>query len=422
MSATTPTVQSWRPLLSGAAAEAARETVFAIAADLSTPAPDPELQSPLAGGPAGKALFFAYAHQEFPDQGWDDTSALWMEEALAAAASTPMGPSLFSGFAGVGWVLRHLDGRIFEESPEEEDPGSEVEEILLQALVQPSAHWPAELILGLAGFGVYFLERLPREGARRGVALVIDRLAQSAETLDGGVSWFTPPEAVPPLQKELAPAGYYNLGVSHGVPGVIGFLAAALQRGRAEAVRPLLTEAMSWLLAQRLPEGAGGCFGSFVIAGAEPQPSRLAWCYGDPGIASVLLTAARSLGRRDWEEVALACARHAAGQRGQETGAVDPGLCHGTAGLVHIFNRLFQSTGEEAFREAALHWLEQTLAMRRPGIGVGGFQSLDLAGEGRKVWRDDPGFLTGSAGIGLALLAALSPIEPEWDRVLLLSI
>jgi hypothetical protein len=34
----------------------------------------------------------------------------------------------------------------------------------------------------------------------------------------------------------------------------------------------------------------------------------------------------------------------------------------------------------------------------------------------------DPGFLTGAAGIGLALLAATSPVEPAWDRVLLASV
>jgi hypothetical protein len=34
-------------------------------------------------------------------------------------------------------------------------------------------------------------------------------------------------------------------------------------------------------------------------------------------------------------------------------------------------------------------------------------------------WRPESGFLTGSAGIGLALLAATTPVEPEWDRVLL---
>lgn len=33
-----------------------------------------------------------------------------------------------------------------------------------------------------------------------------------------------------------------------------------------------------------------------------------------------------------------------------------------------------------------------------------------------------PGFLTGAAGIGLALLGAVSPVEPSWDRLLLCSV
>ena len=40
---------------------------------------------------------------------------------------------------------------------------------------------------------------------------------------------------------------------------------------------------------------------------------------------------------------------------------------------------------------------------------------------GETSWADDPGFLGGSAGIALALLAAATPVEPAWDRVLLLS-
>jgi hypothetical protein len=57
--------------------------------------------------------------------------------------------------------------------------------------------------------------------------------------------------------------------------------------------------------------------------------------------------------------------------------------------------------------------------MRRTGEGVGGFRAQLPDERERLVWIDDPGFLTGAAGIGLALLAAVSPVEPAWDRLLL---
>lgn len=135
----------------------------------------------------------------------------------------------------------------------------------------------------------------------------------------------------------------------------------------------------------------------------------------------MLLEAARALDRKDLEEESLACARRAARPRGEETSLIEPGLCHGAAGLGQIFNRLTQKTGDPSAREAALYWLGRTLEMRKPGTGAGGFQSGDFDANGQVTWVDDPGFLTGSAGIGLTLLAAIDSTEPEWDRVLLLS-
>jgi len=423
----------WQPPLAGPEAERAWAAVARIAADLATwEAPDPAAigvkgrpVSPLAGGAAGRALFFAYAHLARPERGWDDRALDLLGEAMQEVASLPLGPFLFSGFSGVGWVLRHLGGWLFET---EEDPAEEVGEALEQILSLPPDGMLTELIAGLAGDGVFFLEGLPGEKARRGATTVVTRLAQAAERTRAGLTWFNPPELVSSFQKHLAPEGYYNLGVSHGVPGVIGFLAAAHQRGIArEKTAELLTGAVSWLLDQRLPDPSRGTFPSWVGPGIEAQPARLAWCYGDAGIAPVLLAAGRTLGREGWQEEALRLARGTAARsltahRAGESGIQDASLCHGAAGLAHIFNRLWQATGAEECREAALFWLDETLALQRPGEGPGGYRSYEPTEAGEPAFRDDPGFLTGAAGVGLALLAALSPIAPAWDRVLLLEI
>jgi hypothetical protein len=41
--------------------------------------------------------------------------------------------------------------------------------------------------------------------------------------------------------------------------------------------------------------------------------------------------------------------------------------------------------------------------------------------DGELVEQYDPGFIQGAAGVGLALLAAATGIEPAWDRVMLIS-
>ncbi|HEY0557838.1 MAG TPA: lanthionine synthetase C family protein [Thermoanaerobaculia bacterium] len=413
------------PLLYGDLAAAACEAVEAILADLSArsmaEATSEELTalSPLANGAAGIALFFAYAHLAFPERGLDDLCLQTFQEALATTAAEREGPSLFSGFLGVGWVLRHLEGRIFDA---DEDPGAEVESALLQGLARYPDIWSAELISGLAGFGLYFLERLPGEGARRGTERVIELLAAQATEEGGTVSWFNPLQSMPASHRESYPNGYFNLGVSHGIPGAIGFLAAAHRRGVATGESRRLAEgAVRWLLDHRLPASSGSTFPGYAGPGIEPVPTRLAWCYGDPGVAMVLWLAGRAFAREDWEREALAVARRAAKRGETDVSVVDAGLCHGTAGLAHTFHRLFRATGDEALREAALFWIQRTLDQRRPGHGVGGFSLAETGASGPGRWSEEAGFLTGAAGIALALLAALTPVEPEWDRVMLLS-
>jgi len=179
--------------------------------------------------------------------------------------------------------------------------------------------------------------------------------------------------------------------------------------------------AVPWLLAHQNPPHLASRFSSFFSPGQEWEPSRLAWCYGDLGIAVALMTAARGAGERDWERAALEIARAAAARPMERADVSDPGLCHGAAGNLHLFNRLYQATGEPELAAAARVWLHRLLDMRQPGAGLGGFLVLLPDEHQQRAWRADPGFLTGSAGIGLALLAAATPVEPAWDRLLLAS-
>jgi hypothetical protein len=79
---------------------------------------------------------------------------------------------------------------------------------------------------------------------------------------------------------------------------------------------------------------------------------------------------------------------------------------------------MFQATGEPRLAEAARYWFEQTLAMRRPGRGIGGYEAWEPDG----ARSADRGLLTGATGIALALLAATTDIEPLWYRMLMASI
>jgi hypothetical protein len=70
------------------------------------------------------------------------------------------------------------------------------------------------------------------------------------------------------------------------------------------------------------------------------------------------------------------------------------------------------------FATTARHWLARSLSLRKPGQGIAGFASFWPESG---TWHNQPGLLDGTTGVGLALLAATSTVEPAWDRPLLLS-
>ena len=164
---------------------------------------------------------------------------------------------------------------------------------------------PYDLISGLVGLGIYFLERLPLESATAGLQLIAAHLTELSENSWGGTTWHTPPELISKEQREVCPAGYYNLGVAHGVPGVVGFLGQVIAAGvEIPGCRDLLKGTVQWILAQQRPPTAVSRYDSWFVAGRKPEDSRLGWCYGDLGLCAVLHHTASLVGREDWRDFA----------------------------------------------------------------------------------------------------------------------
>jgi hypothetical protein len=416
------TIPVWRPLLEGTVKERALETIAEIRRDLMAGSKTPTREG-FAGGTSGLALLHAYLWRA-----GSVTEDLTLANQLLdqAICSLPAVPGLYSGFSGVGWVTAHLSKWLTDS---DETTFEDIDRAVL-FILERSSPLHFDLISGLVGYGVYALERLPHAPGIAILEQTVAKLALVSQQDPAGATWSTRLEHTAPWERELCKdlSTLRNLGLAHGVPGVIGFLGAACGSAVAETALPLVTSAVQWLLAQPPSNGGAEGFPSAIGVGLPAAPGRLAWCYGDPGVAITLLLAARKAAAPAWEEAALAIARRATRRPPERAGVLDAGLCHGTAGLAHIYNRLFQATGDAVFADAARFWFERTLGMCRPGIGIGGYQCWKPRVVDRKTvpkefeWQDDPGFLTGSAGIALALLGATSSIEPAWDAVLLTNV
>jgi hypothetical protein len=414
----------WRPLLSGE--EASR--VYNIVEEIATATSNVVSVRPgnvgaqvfsawqnSLDGLAGQSLFHAYLALHGAGDAYAETAVELLDKATQAVAELRLPPSLYFGFSGIAWVTAHLAGRLFEER---EDSCLEVDELLLRSLSNSSWGGQYDLFEGLVGLGVYALERLPRPSGMSLLEAVVDHLSARAERGSGGASFFSPPENLPGQYRDMYPNGNYNLGMAHGAAGVIAFLGAACHAGVApEQARRLLTETITWLLDREQPRRAGLGFPNVYSLGFPAGGSRLAWCHSDLGVATALLVAARGTGEKAWEAEARRIAGAAAACPVEEAHVADAEICHGAAGVGHLFNRLYQATGEASLGESAQFWLRRALAMREPSLGVAGFR-MSQAGS----WFDHPGFRIGASGIGLSLLASISSVEPTWDRLLLASL
>jgi lantibiotic modifying enzyme len=407
---------SWRPLLSGDLAHRAVSAAREIAAELEASSPaDPRRPNP--GGPCGLALLHAYlaASGVEDEEAATERAALRLDHLLAEAGEQRLPASFWSGFSGIAWTNLHLEellcGNTLANLNQEADA-------MLQGVVRLTPwRWQHDLISGLVGIGCYALDHPDRDLAADLLGSVVERLAETAVENGEGITWWTSPDLLGAGAARY-PQGLFDLGLAHGVAGIIALLGRACGAGLLddEGSR-LLDGAVRWLLANgRTTDDDGPRFGRY---GGELRkiPSRSAWCYGDPCIAIALLTAARAVGQSDWEREAIAIALHDSARPVEALGVFDACFCHGTSGLGHLYNRMYQATGEQRFARAAEEWIERTLTRwdRRRDDPAGWLEAAT-------DWRQRSELLEGGTGAGLALLAAASSLEPGWDRPLLASL
>lgn len=420
------------PFLSGPLRDEAAARVREIARALDRPyddwvlsrrADDGGLRSvSLALGRCGLAVFSGWLWHTGFDEDAGDTATRLLGEAIELLPEKSMDASLLCGFPGVAWTTEHL--LLLSGETPAEDPSSEIDDALIAALEDPTFVPAYDLIDGLAGLGVYALERGERLSGRRLASLVLDRLEATACPQSAGISWPSGQITRTAQGKDVAPdETYFNLGLSHGVPGVVAVLARFLAVPElAPRARPLLEGVVEWIRAQRLPAGMDGAYPDFVAHDVIPEPARLAWCYGDPGVAASLFAAARALRRPDVEAFAVDVA-HAACRRAFETSAVvDAGFCHGSAGLAHLFHRLHRASGDAECARAGRAWFARLLERTEDRPNIAGLATFCFERERGGEYIEDPAWLTGAAGAGLALLAAVTDLDPVWDRPFLLDL
>jgi lantibiotic modifying enzyme len=326
--------------------------------------------------------------------------------------------SLGKGITGVAWHFQHLINNGFFEA--------DFEEIFSEICADLENYSKTELDMGnydylLGGLGYMLLildsNLADKEKYEPYIKVCLEQLNKLSVPVGAGqVTWS--------LKRKLKNFNeldtIFNLGLSHGVPGIIIILGLIYEKFDAykENCRLLIESAINWMLSTKTPEQRSD-YPDSIINGQSTGNSTLRWCYGDLGIGMSFYLTGLRLANEDWQREGIETISKCARRIKKEIAVIpDSHLCHGVAGVGHIFNRAYQYTQLEEFKEAAIFCFDTVLSrvLYNDDKNV-----IFLADKGDFGLVPFGGVMEGSTGIALTLLAAISAIEPKWDRLFLLS-
>lgn len=264
-----------------------------------------------------------------------------------------------------------------------------------------------DVVSGLAGIGRVALALATSEDDIL-LCLCADALASLFNDAAQRPRWWTPRSQNP--DRALAarfPDGCLNLGMAHGLAGVVSFLSLCVlggfstpQRLSALACASKRLRDSHVLIGNRITWDSAAAVTPKVRENTE---AKKAWCYGSPGVCAALLSASLALGDSELGGFSAQSLMSSSQLALEEWRLFDAGLCHGWSGTALVWRRFLDG-----------RWIEERLfdaVIRR--------LATELDAKETEDWR--PGFLEGELGAAMAAVSISSGTNRTVERWLLLS-
>jgi len=369
----------------------------------------------LIGGNAGICLFHFYYSKKFQNEQSTEIAYKIIEDTFVKINNGFSFHTFAGGLAGIGWLIEFLEQNDFLETDTDEIL-AELDEYLYKLMIEDLKNHNFDYLHGASGIALYFTKRKQSKKISEYLNDYIDILSKISIKEGLSIKWIS---EINSSKNEK----FYNPSMSHGMASLISILSKIYSLGISKLkIKTLLAGAINYLLSieQNINIYYSYFPNSINIKTGQKATSRLAWCYGDLGISIAIWNASQAVKNKEWETKALEILHYSTTRKDLDKNFVsDAGLCHGTAGIAHIFNRMYINTKDIKFKETANYWYTETLKMANHKKSLSGFKAWHTEKYGG--WQEEFGFIEGIAGIGLTLISTISDIEPAWDEILLLS-
>lgn len=365
----------------------------------------------LLSGYAGVALFKMNYIRHFLSNSQSVDNSFILEPINKFSAFqdlTNTSPNFCGGISGILWYIKYLNSLDILEI-DTEDVISSFKSYLLETILNYIDNDNFDFFYGACGIFMVLMEYQSLSTSE--IEQIEKKILLKEVKIDKNESTF--------FFKFKKEVDSYDMGMAHGL---CAFISIFSKHSHNSDIVNAVSNSINFINSNRNKTIQHALFPYSVTKNVEKktdEDSRLAWCYGDLSIALAFWNAGKNLKQEVWKQKAIEIMLHSAKRKDlKENGIVDASICHGTAGVAHIFNYFFKQTKIEEFDHARWYWLEQTLQMKKFDDGLAGFKTLQGNG-----WQSDLGLLEGISGIGLVLLEFLNEDTNannlNWDGSLL---
>ncbi len=369
----------------------------------------------LLSGNSGIALFLFYYAKHIQSNKYYQIAMDVVDDIFNKVESSKVYNTYCNGIIGFAWFLEHICTNNFVEY----DNTSFIEEIdsfIAKTTIDELHNENLDFIHGSVGGLLYLTKRYsnnPKPDLLKAILKYVNILNKTK---------------VLPIDEQEGRKNI-NLGMAHGIPAILIILCKIYNLGlNKEETKKLIHYYVEYIISNEMIKSDYKCIFPSNINSTDGNmtPSRMAWCYGDLGIAYSLLSASKIIKDKKYlslfDHIIDNSLKRINDIRNPYEYVKDAMFCHGTSGIAHMFLRMSFSTKKQDCYNISKYWLNETLKFSRTSsmnIQIDNYKSYNP--ELNSMKENDFSLLGGITGIGLSLLSFVSDEEPKWDECLMLS-
>ncbi|MEI7597134.1 MAG: lanthionine synthetase C family protein [Bacteroidota bacterium] len=371
----------------------------------------------LHSGTGGIAMYFYVTSQCYNGKGIEECETI-ISSVIESLNNDKLDSTFCYGIAGFGWMLEYLIQKNYIDR-NDLDVFPFIDEYLQKQKIEYVLNKNYDFLHGYTGVALYFFKRY------KGTKECLPNIKEYLDFLDDikiydiksdGFAWLAPVNNEDPIK-------VFNLSLSHGISSIIAILSKfVIDDIFIDKSKYLLTGSIKYLLNQKIENEKSVFFPNYIeLDGTYSNQNRMAWCYGDLGVANSIYMAGLALNRRDLIDFSINIfSVIGEARKGIEESLVkDSCICHGTAGICLIYFHLYKKTNIKQFKNIALYWRNETDKMACHIDGLAGYKTYYPENYGGL--KNNISFLEGICGVGIVNSVVDFDLDPDWDECLLLS-